>query len=69
MWKYTTTAKDTITVFKGKRSLRAVHFHPQGGGLLITAELMEATPTALLTPATTTAGVFLYSLHVSPVYV
>lgn len=42
IWQYNTRAEDTASpaiVLKTRRSLRAVHFHPHGAPLLLTAEV------------------------------
>jgi len=42
VWNYLKPSKSpAVHVLKSKRSLRAVHFHPAGKNLLLTAEVME----------------------------
>ncbi|XP_024013300.1 uncharacterized protein LOC18020442 [Eutrema salsugineum] len=46
MWHYNMIGKESspTVVLKTRRSLRAVHFHPHGAPLLITAEVNEVDP-------------------------
>ncbi|KAL4443318.1 hypothetical protein ABPG75_011055 [Micractinium tetrahymenae] len=53
MWEYTTQGKLPVIVLKTRRSMRAVHFHPHGLPIVLTAEVQDPSPTPQL-PATLT---------------
>ena len=44
LWEYT-SGRPPVVALKTRRSLRAVHFHPQGGPLLLSAEVTDAHTT------------------------
>ena len=43
LWKYGQWGDEPTIVLRTRRSLRAVHFHPNGAPLLLTAEVSATT--------------------------
>ena len=48
MWEYTVAGATPVIVLKTRRSMRAVHFHPSGLPMVLTAEVQDASVTTLL---------------------
>ena len=59
IWEYTTVGRAPTIVLKTRRSMRAVHFHPHGLPLVLTAEVQDPSPTPELPPTLTEAGPFI----------
>eukprot|EP00887_Chlorella_sp_A99_P001076 scaffold14.g1076.t1 len=55
VWEYSTVGRSPTIVLKTRRSMRAVHFHPHGLPIVLTAEVQDPSPTPEL-PATLTEG-------------
>lgn len=53
MWEYAKAGSSPVIVLKTRRSMRAVHFHPHGEPMALTAEVQDPSPTPEL-PATLT---------------
>eukprot|EP00850_Spirogloea_muscicola_P014702 SM000107S14068 [mRNA] locus=s107:376089:382541:+ [translate_table: standard] len=71
IWQYTKEgdAAAPVIVLRTKRSLRAVHFHPQGGPLLLTAEVNDLNSTDCPPTIATSRGYLSYpppTIHFSP---
>jgi activator-of-BECN1-regulated-autophagy protein 1 len=56
MWQYKFPATPPVIVLKTRRSMRAVHFHPHGLPVVLTAEVQDPSPTAELAAALTEHG-------------
>lgn len=55
-WEYATAGAAPVIVLRTRRSMRAVHFHPHGAPVVLTAEVQDQSPTPDL-PPTLTHGV------------
>jgi len=56
MWEYAAVGATPVIVLKTRRSMRAVHFHPRGLPLVLTAEVQDPTATPDLAPTMTEPG-------------
>lgn len=61
MWEYGTLGAAPSIVLRTRRSMRAVHFHPSGLPLVLTAEVQDASPTSDLPSALAQHGSFVVS--------
>jgi activator-of-BECN1-regulated-autophagy protein 1 len=59
VWAYEPGGGPPAIVLKTRRSMRAVHFHPHGAPLILTAEVQDASPTAALAPTLTEGGAYI----------
>lgn len=48
MWEYTVPGSPPVIVLRTRRSMRAVHFHPFGLPVVLTAEVQDPSPTSHL---------------------
>lgn len=48
MWEYTVSGSPPVIVLRTRRSMRAVHFHPYGLPVVLTAEVQDPSPTSHL---------------------
>jgi activating molecule in BECN1-regulated autophagy protein 1 len=60
VWNWTATDTPPQIVLKTRRSMRAVHFHPHGVPLLLTAEVQDPSPSRDLPVSMTEDGPFLH---------
>jgi hypothetical protein len=56
IWEYTVPNKPPSIVLKTRRSMRAVHFHPHGQPMVLTAEVQDPSPTPDLSMSLSEAG-------------
>lgn len=61
MWEYTIPGVAPSIVLRTRRSMRAVHFHPHGLPLILTAEVQDPSPTSHLSHMLTEEGPFVAS--------
>lgn len=58
IWEYRVQGSSPTIVLRTRRSMRAVHFHPHGLPLVLTAEVQDPSPTSSLTESLTEEGPF-----------
>lgn len=62
MWSYSQTGNKPEIVLKTRRSMRAVHFHPYGLPVILTAEVQDPSPTHALPLTLTEDGPYTSNL-------
>lgn len=62
MWSYAQTGNKPEIVLKTRRSMRAVHFHPYGLPVILTAEVQDPSPTHALPHTLTENGPYTSNL-------
>lgn len=62
MWRYAQTGSKPEIVLKTRRSMRAVHFHPYGLPVILTAEVQDPSPTSTLPHTLTENGPYTSTL-------